>query len=120
MADPATRTEESLPEFLAERARRAPDGRLVAHLAGGLLGVSAAVYWGGSGWLLLLSLNVCFLAFGMWAIAERVLGERADAAGRATSRTLVVIRLVCGTLGFLGAAFLMMSVLAKLLGRIIS
>lgn len=111
--------EESLPEFLAERARHASHGRLLAHACGGLLGALAAFYWGGSGWYILLSLNVCFFAFGMWAIAGRALADQSDAP-RTTLRLLRSIRVVTGVVGFAAAAFLMMSLLGKSLGRIIS
>lgn len=119
MIDSIPRPDASLPEFLAARARHASDGRLVADAIAGAVGAVAVAYWK-PGWYLLLGIAVCFFAFGLWGIADRELGERSGAGSRATLALLLMLRVVAAALGFLAAAFLMMSVLGKSLGRIIS
>jgi hypothetical protein len=120
MIDSIPRPDASLPEFLAARARHASDGRLVANAIAGATGAFGVAFWGGPGWYLLLAIAVCFFAFGLWGIADRELGERAGAGSRATLFLLMAIRGVAAMLGFIAAAFLMMSLLGKSLGRIIS
>lgn len=109
----------SLPEFLAAHARHASDARLAADVIGGMSAALAVIYWQVPRWEVLLSIALCFLAFGAWGIADRELGERAGAQQRVLG-SLKVIRVLAAIVGFASAAFLMMSVLAKLLGRIIS
>jgi hypothetical protein len=120
MIDSIPRPDASLPEFLAARARLASDGRLVADAIAGAGGAVGVAYWGGPGWYLLLGVAVCFFAFGLWGIADRELGERSGAGSRAVLAMLLMLRVVAAAVGFLAAAFLMMSVLGKSLGRIIS
>ena len=113
--------EASLPELLARRARGASDGRLALDVAGGVLGAVAAGLWQPPGWPTLVSAGCCFAAFGLWGIADRVLGERrasGDTAGIATA--LRVVRASAAATGVLAALGLLLTALGLALGTWIS
>lgn len=60
---------------LADRARIAPDGRLVAYTAAGILGIGVVLIVRPAWWLLILPC-LAFSAFGTWGIADRIIAER--------------------------------------------
>ncbi|AHG92763.1 hypothetical protein J421_5228 (plasmid) [Gemmatirosa kalamazoonensis] len=96
----------TLPELLAARARRASDLRLALDVGVGVLVAAAALFWRPTAWVLLLSAALCFVAFGLWGIADR-----------AGNRTL---RAAAATLGVVAALALGAGVVAIGLGTIIS
>jgi hypothetical protein len=111
--------EETLGEFLATRARRASDTYLAGHAITAVLAAVAIASWRGPLWDIRLSIALCFLAFGIWGVADRDLAHR-EAASRSTRWTLRATRLVAAVCGFAAGAYLMMSLLGRALGRIIS
>jgi len=119
MIDTPPRPDASLPDFLAARARRASDNRLVTFAAVGLVAMIVIALWRGPGWLVLLPLAACLLAFGGWGIADRELAERPVDA-RAPRAVLRAVRVAFAGLGFIAAIFMLMVILAGTLGRIIS
>jgi len=61
---------------LADRARLAPDGRLVAYAGAGILAIGIVLIVHPAWWLLVLPC-LAFSAFGVWGIADRIVAERA-------------------------------------------
>lgn len=119
MIDTVSQREETLGEFLASRARRASDALLAGHAITAVLAAVAIAVWRGPAWDIRLSIAVCFLAFGFWGIADRDL-RRNEAASRRVLLALRTARVVAAVCGFAAAAFLMMALLGRALGRIIS
>ena len=113
------RAEAGILDVLAQRARATSDDRLAADAIGGLLGVVLMSVWRGPAWYFLLAVAAGFLSFGVWGISDRELLERANLAA-VRSRALRGIRFLAMLCGLASAVFLMMVVLAKALGRIIS
>ena len=108
----------SLPEFLAERARASSDLRLAVDAIAGLVVVTTFSFWRVPAWYLLVAIGACFLFYGTWAIAGRELAE-----GTATPRTRMLLKAlstISAVVGFGAAAFLALAVVAKLIGRVIS
>lgn len=114
-ADPAS----SLPEFLASRARASSDARLALDAIVGLVVVVAFSIWRIPAWYLLVALGACFLCYGTWAIANRELAEMTgDSRWKATF--LRALSTLSAAAGFGALAFLLLAVLAKLIGPVIS
>jgi hypothetical protein len=108
----------SLPEFLAERARASSDTRLAVDAIAGLVFMITFSFWRIPAWYLLVAIGACFLFYGTWAIAGRELAE-----GTATRRERMLLRAlstISAAVGLASAAFLMLAVVAKLIGRVIS
>ncbi len=116
----ALRPDASLPEFLAHRARSASIRRLCINLAVGLVGLSAAQTWRPTAWLVLMSLSLCFFAYGGWGLADRAYSAASTRGNRALSASMETLRALSGALGVLAAAALLLSVWAIALGTWIS
>jgi hypothetical protein len=119
MVDTSAEREETLGEFLASRARRASDTRLASHAITAVLAAVAIAAWRGPAWDIRLSIAVCFLAFGIWGVADRDLAQR-HTTPRRVLLALQTTRVVAAVSGFAAVAYLMMAVLGRALGRIIS
>lgn len=116
---PEREHEETLGEFLASRARAASEVRLVGDAAFSVLAAVAIGVWRGPLWDVRVTIALCALAFGVWGVADRDLAGRGDAP----RRTLVLpraTRIAAAILGFGAAAYLMMALLARAIGRLIS
>ncbi|HYC52383.1 MAG TPA: hypothetical protein VEB19_14825 [Gemmatimonadaceae bacterium] len=118
MIDTVPRPDASLPEFLAARARHTSDGALAACAGVGVFTVVAGAIWALPGWYALIAFGTCLLAFGAWGIADRELAEREPRG--ALPRALRGARALATVAGFAAGLFLMMVILGKALGRIIS
>jgi len=101
-----TTSDSTLPELLADRARRASDFRLALDTGAGVLVSAAALFWRPRAWVLLLSASLCFAAFGLWGIADRA--------------HLRPLRALAAVLGAVAALALAGGVVALGLGTIIS
>jgi GNAT superfamily N-acetyltransferase len=119
MVDSAPDRNVTLPKLLASRARRASDGRLAIDAILGAALTLGAGSWGGPGWELLVCAGACLFAFGLWGIADRELLELRDTAVRA-SALLRLVRSAAALFGLTAAAALMLALLARVLGRMIS
>lgn len=73
MSASATGDAQSLPEFLAARARRASDLRLVLNAGAGLVALITAIITRPPFWVSLMTLGASFLAYGAWGILDREL-----------------------------------------------
>jgi hypothetical protein len=113
MMSPALRSDATLPELLAARARAASDVRLAADVAGGVVAAAAVLFWRPGPWILLLSAALCFVAYGSWGIADRALGA-------SQTRALRALRGLAAVLGTVAAVALVAGVVALALGTIIS
>jgi hypothetical protein len=107
---------------LSGRARNASDGRLAFDVGVGLVVTIVAVIWRPSGWHIVASAALCFLAFGAWGITDRELRERqsASAASFGAYRSLHIGRAVAAGVGALAAGGLLISLLGIALGTWIS
>ena len=119
MIQTVPRPDASLPEFLAARARRATDTRLAADALVGLSIVAGVAWWNGPGASFLISAGACLLAYGVWGIADRELGEHGGSV-LSVRRSLRALRAIAAVLGFAAAAYLAVLALAKALGVMIS
>jgi hypothetical protein len=116
----APRTDATLPESLAHRARSASVPRLSADLVGGIAVVSASLLWRPAWWAVLSSAALCFAAFGGWGLADRA---RSSIAPLASNRAQQMLHWICraiAALGALGAAALLYTIWAIALGTWIS
>lgn len=112
---------ESLFAVVAQLARRASDGQLVAASAVGI--ASAAIIglalpaW----WLLALPL-LCIGSFGIWGIAERTSAEREARVGPGYvgRRTLAGVRITAAVIGTLAGALTLLALVARAIGTWIS
>ena len=120
MIDTIPRPDAGLPEFLAARARHASDTRLVGDATGGVVVAVGAWLLRFPGWYLAFAAAGCFLAFGMWGIADRELGERGESASRGLRIVLKATRTIAAIIGALAIAALLLSLMGIALGRIIS
>ncbi|MGK2934693.1 MAG: hypothetical protein ACSLFE_05550 [Gemmatimonadaceae bacterium] len=111
---------DSLPRFLAQRARSASDGRLAIDAAAGLIVVAAAVVVASPVNVILAALGACFLAFGLWGITDREIGERRGTIGPIGGALLVAARAVAAAIGVIGGLGLVFGGLAVALGTWIS
>ncbi|MCR4339359.1 MAG: hypothetical protein NUW01_05670 [Gemmatimonadaceae bacterium] len=111
---------DSLPRFLAQRARTASDGRLAIDAAGGLIAVAAAAVVASPGNLVLAAVGTCFLAFGLWGITDRELAERRATIGPIGGGLLLTARAAAMVLGMVGGLALLFGGLAVMLGRWVS
>ena len=109
----------SLPEFLRERARGSSDTRLAADVIVGLVAVMAFAFWRVPGWHILVAAGACFLFYGTWAIAGRELAESPETAGR-KRLLLKALAAAFAVFGIAAAVYLMLAVVALLIGRVIS
>ena len=119
MGDSAQETSVSLPDFLTARARASSDSRLVADAIGGLALILTFSLWRIPAWYALVAAGTCFLGYGLWAIAHRELCAR-DAVSRPARVALRTLSLIAAGLGLAAGIFLILVVLARALGRIIS
>jgi hypothetical protein len=111
--------EETLGEFLAARARNASEIRLVGDAAFSVFAAVAVGVWRGPLWDVRIAIALCFLAFGIWGVADRDLARRPEASRREVMVPRVT-RIAAAILGFGAAAYLMMSLLGRAIGRVIS
>jgi hypothetical protein len=120
MVNSAFRSDASLPEALAARARSRSDGRLVLDVLGGVSVASALWIWRPAVWLIPCCVAICLASFGIWGIADRELRERTNTPRSAVVRLLSVARVLVGTIGALAALAALYAGLAATLGTWIS
>jgi hypothetical protein len=111
--------EESLGQFLASRAREASDDRLAGSAIAATLMAIGIAAWRGPLWDVRIAVAVCLLAFGVWGVADRDL-ERDATPSRQKTLFFRLIRLIAATTGFAAAAYAMMALLGRAIGKVIS
>ena len=116
----ALRPDASLPEFLAHRARSASVRRLSINLAVGLAGLSAAQTRRPSAWLVLMSLALCFFAYGAWGLTDRARSGPAAPDHRLLRASMDTVCALLGVVGVFAVASLLLSAWALALGTWIS
>lgn len=108
----------SLPELLAQRARKASDRRLVLDAAIGFVVAATVSVLRPPLWVPLAALAFSLGAFGVWGILDR---EASDGAPRATqARLLTGARTIAAVAGGVSAALFGVSLFFALLGPWIS
>lgn len=122
MTDDAQQADVDLREFLTSRARSASDMRLALDAGLGLVIAVIALVWRPGGWKVVASGALCFVAFGVWGIADRELREREVNSdhSRVAVRLLRLARIFAATLGGAAAIALFIGVLGFALGTWIS
>jgi hypothetical protein len=113
-----SKQQETLPEFLATRARKTSNARLGIDLVAASLTAAAIGVWRGPAWEIRLSIAAGLFAFAIWAIAQRELEQGAESPEALL--TLRGVRVIAAVLGVAAVAFFMMALLGRALGRIIS
>ncbi len=108
-----TAGEQSLPEFLVQRARAASDSRLVLDASLGVAVAALAVLFRPKGWLVLLGAGLVFACYGTWGITDRELREHPLPWLRALRGAALVV-------GVLAALLVILTVLGGALGTWIS
>ncbi|MDP9204455.1 MAG: hypothetical protein M3P12_03230 [Gemmatimonadota bacterium] len=116
----ALRRDASLPEFLAHRARSASIRRLSIDLGVGLAASSAALWWRPVAWLVLVSLALCFFAYGAWGLADRARSAAVTRGSRVVGTAMEVLCAAMGAVGVLAAGGVLLCVWAIALGTWIS
>lgn len=120
MGPAVIRTNARMGELLHERAFTASRTRLLIDVIGGALVVLAATIARPKGWVVLGSAGLCFLAYGVWASAERHLAWQESPLSVRVSRTWRATRAGALVVGVVAIVFLMFSVLYLALGTWIS
>jgi hypothetical protein len=108
----------TLPELLARRARSASDERLALDAGGGLLAGTLVLAFRVPGWPVLVSAAAIFVAFGVWGIADRTIGD--ENLGARASRVVRALRAGAAGLGIASALALVGTGMALMLGTWIS
>lgn len=116
----ALRPDASLPEFLVHRAKSASGRRLAIDVFIGIVGCAAALWWRPTGWLVFASASLCFLSYGAWGTLDRARSRAATTGGASLRRILDVACAICGAVGVLAAAGILLGVWAIALGTWIS
>ena len=119
MIDTIDQQEESLGEFLATQARRASDSSLAGHAITAILAAIGIAAWRGPLWDVRLGIAACFLAYGVWGLADRDLMLH-PTGSRRLRRGLKTMRVLAAAFGFAAAAYLMLALMGRALGKIIS
>ena len=114
----AERSDLTLAELLARRARSASDARLALDAGGGLLAGALVVAFRVPGWPVLISAAAIFVAFGVWGIADRTIGD--ENLGARMSQAMRVLRAGAAGLGLVSALALAVTGMALMLGTWIS
>lgn len=83
-----------------------------------MIALNAIVFWRGPGWDMRLSVAVGLLAFAVWGVVDRDLEQRSATAS--CVRYLRAARALSAVAGYAAGAYLLMALLARTLGRIIS
>lgn len=115
MVDLLPRTDASLPELLAHRARHVSRSRLMLDLAAGAFLLVVSLTYRSDGWMLVASVGGCFFAFGAWGALDRSL-SRHDPRRRAVRRLLRGALVAVAVLGALAGVSLFLVVLGYALG----
>ena len=116
----ALRPDASLTEFLAHRARSASIYRLSIDLAVGSGGTWAALQYRPVAWLVLMSIALCFAAYGGWGLADRAQSIQSAQGHRLLRGSLEAVCALFGAIGVLAGAALLYGVWAIALGTWIS
>jgi hypothetical protein len=116
----ALRPDASLSEFLVHRARSGSVLRLSIDLAVGVAGLSAGLWWRPAAWLVLVSVALCFSAYGAWGIADRARSAATARGNRLLRASMEALCALLGAVGALAIAALLFSVWAVALGTWIS
>jgi hypothetical protein len=114
------RTSENIMDALIQRARTRSDPRLSADLIGGTFVATAAAVWRPTGWLVIASAALCFVAFGAWGFADRLLNDAGQRTSGSVFSFLLVFRTIAVTVGFVSALLLLFGAADLAMGTWIS
>jgi hypothetical protein len=103
----------NLTDAVIHRAHKASKVRLSADTIVGVLVAAAALILRPGGWAVIASAGLCFAAFGVWGIADRLLDQPGRFSSRALVAPLLVLRTFAVTIG-VGAALVLLFGLAGL------
>jgi len=115
---PINGNELGLGEFLRRRARTASESRLTLDIAVGLVAVIIAAALKPDWWLPLASAGAAFVAFGAWAILDRI--SIPATSRRGVTAMLQLARILVASIGVASAAALLFFLWATSIGTWIS
>lgn len=109
-------TQTSLTQALERRARAASSLRLAIDVIGGQAIVTAMTVWQPRGWPIFLCVGLAFMAFGLWALADRELAGTGRAAGSPVVIILIAMRTIAVSLGALAVFVLLFGTVGVAMG----
>jgi hypothetical protein len=110
----------NLTDAVIHRARTASKRRLSADALGGLVVAAAALILQPAGWAVIASAGLCFAAFGVCGIADRLIDQPGRFTKRGVVASLLVLRTVALTIGVAAALVLLFGVVGLAMGTWIS
>jgi hypothetical protein len=116
----ALRSDASLPEFLAHRARSASLRRLTADIVVGAVAVVSAVSWTPRATLFLAGIGLVFGSYGIWGVADRVRSRRSSESNDVLRKVIDLFLAVMVAIGVIGFAAILYSAWTVALGTWIS
>jgi len=120
VSHPVPRSDASLFDILAARARAASDGRLVVDVVGGILVVIPTALVRFTLWPIVIGLGVCLMSYGLWGISDRELQDRATNPRSRVAVALTAARAICVAIGCVAALVVAVGGLRVFLGTWIS
>ena len=120
MTHPVLKSDASLFDILAARARAASDGRLVVDVVGGMLIVIPTALVRFTLWPIVIGLGICLMSYGLWGICDRELQDRATNPRSRVVLALTGARVACVAIGCMAALIAAIGGLRILLGTWIS
>jgi len=120
MTHPVPRSEASLFDLLATRARSESDGRLVVDVVCGMVIVIATAVMRFALWPIAIGVGVALMAYGLWGISDRELQDRTSDPRSRAAIALTAARVVCVAVGCIAALVVAFGGLRFLLGTWIS
>lgn len=106
----------SLREALAAAAHRASDAQVVVYAAAGIAIGTCAIIVRPMAWMAFTGIGACIAAFGLWAIADRELGDGRSDGSRASRIAWRVLRTAAAVVGTAGAVLMLFLLLGLGLG----
>jgi hypothetical protein len=116
----AQRPDASLAEFLVARARSASIMRLAIDAGLGATGCAAILWLKPTGWLVPVSVALCFSSYGFWGLLDRARSHRAIANSARLAGVIDAMCAISVALGGIAAAGVLFGVWAIALGTWIS
>jgi hypothetical protein len=109
----------SLAELLSARAQSTPRSRLLIDIVGGALVAGVALWARPFAWFPVMAAAICLCAYGVWAIAERLL-ESADPLSPRQEFMLEIMQRGVAVLGLVAFLALLFGALGVAFGPVIS
>ena len=110
----------SLGAILHDRALSSTQTRLLLDIGIGAAFAVASWWFHPKIWIVLVSTGLCFVCYGVWALAERELVSQIENMSQFTEYALSAVRVIAALAGLASALVMAFSLIAKMLGTWIS